>query len=205
MDKRYGKVKWGPNGTRIVTSPANWRKPLKWNREAEQSGRRFRVFCASLADVFEDRRDLDEPRYALLDLVRETPNLDWLLLTKRPENIDRLSDREWPPYVKVGTTAEDQRVEQRIYDLVTSTMITGDTFVSYEPAIGRLRFDTNLVEWVIFGGESGPGWRPCDLDWGRAMRDECKRTGTAFFMKQVAAFQPTDEMIPEDLRIREWP
>lgn len=54
MDHRYGKVSWGPNGNRVKTSEANWRKPLRWNREATDSGKRLYVFCASLADVFED-------------------------------------------------------------------------------------------------------------------------------------------------------
>lgn len=119
MDHRYHKVKWGPQGTRVKTSAENWRKPLKWNSEAQAAGERRRVFCASLADVFEDWqgpiRDsrgnvltylhgdpehmidggpvtMDMLRRDLCALIDATPWLDWLLLTKRPENIRRM----WP-------------------------------------------------------------------------------------------------------------
>ncbi len=112
MDHRYGKVRWGDKGTRVLTSEENWRKPLRWNREAGEKGIRYRVFCASLADVFEDWQghihdskgeivwheaagetlDMNAIRYRLFDLIDATPNLDWLLLTKRPENITRM----WP-------------------------------------------------------------------------------------------------------------
>ena len=92
MDHRYGKAKWGVNGTRNRTSDANWRKPLQWNRAAEKEGRPALVFCASLADVFEDREDLVEHRRDLFALIDKTPNLIWLMLTKRPENVRRL----WP-------------------------------------------------------------------------------------------------------------
>lgn len=78
---------WGVDGTRPAASEAYWKKPLKWNAEAEAAGVRRRVFCASLADVFEDREDLHPHRLRLLDLIHRTPHLDWLLLTKRPENI----------------------------------------------------------------------------------------------------------------------
>lgn len=81
------KILWGPKAPRRRTVPSNWFKPLKWNREAAAAGRRDRVFCASLADVFEDREELVPWRLELLDLIRKTPSLDWLLLTKRPENV----------------------------------------------------------------------------------------------------------------------
>lgn len=86
MDTQYGKVQWGEGGTRLRTSAANWKKPEKWNRDAARDGVRRRVFCASLADVFEDREELEPWRVDLLELIGNTPWLDWLLLTKRPEN-----------------------------------------------------------------------------------------------------------------------
>jgi protein gp37 len=90
MDKRYGRVKWGPQGTRQRTSADNWRKPLQWNKQAVKEDKHYRVFCSSLADVFEDNPQLTEWRADLFNLIAETPNLDWLLLTKRPENINRM-------------------------------------------------------------------------------------------------------------------
>lgn len=89
-DPTKPELRWGPKAPRVRTSAANWRKPLQWNAEAAKAKRRDRVFCASLADVFEDRPELVEWRAQLLDLIVRTPHLDWLLLTKRPESITRL-------------------------------------------------------------------------------------------------------------------
>lgn len=98
-DKRVGGAKlpdgtkslrWGPKAPRVRTSAANWRKPLAWNLAAEKAGERHRVFCSSLADVFEDRPELVPWRAELFDLIARTPHLDWLLLTKRPEHITPL-------------------------------------------------------------------------------------------------------------------
>ena len=83
--KRLGKKLWGPKAPRRFLSDAYWMEPIKWNREAKQQGHRARVFCASMADVFEARSDLNASRERLWKLIEETPQLDWLLLTKRPE------------------------------------------------------------------------------------------------------------------------
>ena len=118
--KRSGVVKWGANGTRRKTSKSNWQQPIKWNREAQEAGERRRVFCASLADVFEDRDDLVLWRHDLFDLIEETPHLDWLLLTKRPEDawlyLTGMYAGDAPlPNVWLGTSVEDQqRAEERI-------------------------------------------------------------------------------------------
>lgn len=88
LDQRWAKGEhWGKNAPRRVTADANWRKPIRWNRDAEAAGRPALVFCASMADVFEDREDLRFPRLRLFELIDQTPNLIWLLLTKRPENV----------------------------------------------------------------------------------------------------------------------
>lgn len=109
MDHRFGRVKWGPQGVRIRTSAANWRKPLAWNRQAEKEDRRFRVFCASLADVFEDKPDQPEMnswRADLFRLIQATPNLDWLLLTKRPE-------KAWEWFAMLY---QDEQAMERVFD-----------------------------------------------------------------------------------------
>src|SRR5262245_49470954 len=95
VKRGQGVELWGPNAARYVTSATNWKLPLRWNREALEVGERRRVFCASLADVFEDRRELDEPRSWLWALIERTPWLDWLLLTKRPENIWKMYPPRW--------------------------------------------------------------------------------------------------------------
>ena len=146
MDKRYGKVKWGPQGQRIRTSAANWKKPLKWDREAAAAGKRARVFCASLADVFEDKPDqpeMDEWRFDLFYLILNTPNLDWLLLTKRPENVidtvarvmDANSMVAFFNSIWIGTSAENQeQADKRIPVLVTIPAAV--RFLSMEPLLG---------------------------------------------------------------------
>jgi protein gp37 len=129
MDKRYGKVQWGPHGERKRTSEANWKLPLRWAKAARsQHGlypdayRRPRVFCASLADVF-DNRVPKEWRLDLWHLITQTPELDWLLLTKRPENIAKMIP--WrngtAPWANVwlGTTAEDAHHFHRRWDVLS--------------------------------------------------------------------------------------
>lgn len=155
IDPRDGvkKLRWGPTAPRVRTSAANWRKPLAWDKAARAAGRRDRVFCSSLADVFEDRPELADWREDLFGLIASTPSLDWLLLTKRPENIARL----WPeamaepegtgwlacprpgayswPNVWLGTTVEDQqRANERIPELVKVDAAV--RFLSCEPLLG---------------------------------------------------------------------
>ena len=84
--KRSGMVQWGPHAERRRTSEGNWRQPLKWNAEAERLGVRYRVFCSSLADVFDNAVPV-QWRIELMKLICETRHLDWLLLTKRPQNV----------------------------------------------------------------------------------------------------------------------
>jgi protein gp37 len=90
-----GRELWGAGGDRHVVSEAKWREPKKWNAEASAFRRRTLVFCASMADVFEDRRDLDDARARLWSLIEMTPALTWQLLTKRPENADKLTPGYW--------------------------------------------------------------------------------------------------------------
>lgn len=140
--KRSGLVGWGDQAKRRRTSEANWREPLKWNREAAKAGERLRVFCASLADVFEDRPELCAWRYELFCLIRDTPALTWMLLTKRPENITRLwpadwvgPDDEWWPNLWLGTTVENQeQADNRIPELLKIPAAV--RFLSCEPLLG---------------------------------------------------------------------
>lgn len=140
------------------TSPANWRKPLKWNAAAAAAGVRVRVFCASLADVF-DNQAPREWRADLFELIRATPNLIWMLLTKRPQNAVRLIPRGFfvpqacLPNVELGTTVEDQaRADQRLAPLAVAGVATGwRTFVSAEPLLGPV----DLTRVVVPGAQPG--------------------------------------------------
>lgn len=204
FDRRLGGDHWGPEVERRFFGDKHWNEPRRWNAHAAELGIRIKVFCASMADVFERRPDLVEPRARLWRLVMDTPHLDWLLLTKRPENFDMLpwgwpdAPRPWPN-VWLGVTAENQRrAEERLPLLLEADAVV--RFVSYEPAVGPLdvspwlyygmaasrRTNDNSVDWVIAGSESGPGAkaRPADLDWYRAMRDQCRAGEAAFLLKQ---------------------
>ena len=157
---------------------------------------RLKVFCASMADVFEDARVLDEPRSRLWRLIEATPWLHWQLLTKRPENVMRLAPwgDEWPEHVWVGTSIENSRHTFRA-DLLRE-IPARTRFISAEPLLGSLflngrpnrrPLDLEGIAWVITGGESGPRCRPMDLAWTSELRDavldESERP--AFFLKQL--------------------
>jgi protein gp37 len=251
MDHRYGKVKWGPGGTRAKTSEANWKKPLKWDRDAAAAGVRTRVFCASLADVFEDwdgpivdhhgkmlndsfveasnadmHNDelltMDHLRRKLFALIDATPNLDWLLLTKRPENVERMWAYRQSPAgqghlpctnrdnVWLGTSIENQKwVDKRVPYLHAAKRdgLVQTTFVSAEPLCGpidllRDNIDSHLgkggIDWVIAGGESGPNARPANTAWYRSLRDQCLASETPFLFKQWGEWGPRS-LIAESL------
>ena len=191
---------WGPNGTRVMAAPAAWREPLKWDKAAAAAGERHRVFCASLADVFEDwpnimrghkggylhhgkawgssqryvesediqigksRVTMADARRRLFELIDATPNLDWLLLTKRPENIRNLmpvynwhacetgdcphwnqsdcaprEERQFRDNVWLGTSISDQATaDKNVPELLKCRDLTPVLFLSAEPLLGSV-------------------------------------------------------------------
>jgi len=208
MDKRYGRVKWGPHGERVRTSPGNWKNPLKWNRAAAtfqaEHARRQRVFCSSLADVFDNKAPAGA-REDLWALIEATPELDWLLLTKRPENIRKMLgmwEMAFPPNVWLGTTCEDQAAYDRRWPILFS-IPARVRFISYEPALGPLttRGCIGTPDWIICGGESGPGYRAMAEDWPVSLMNECANFGVAYFFKQMAG----KGSIPDRLMVRQFP
>jgi len=167
-------VEWGPHGERERTADGNWKNSIKWNKEARdfkrEHGRRRRVFCASLADVF-DNRAQSEWRSDLFEMIRECRRLDWLLLTKRPQNIAKMLPADWDDgyrNVWLGITAEDQNWFDRRWQIL-QTIPGVIKFISYEPAIGPLRLPKHgpFPDWLISGGESGGGARPLNPQWVR--------------------------------------
>lgn len=216
MDKRWHKVEWGPHGERKRTSPANWRQPITWNKHhaafQAKHGHRQRVFCASLADVF-DNQAPEGARADLFSLIIDTPHLDWLLLTKRPENIEDMildligGDRleVMPSNIWLGVTCEDQGAYDRRWPILRD-IPAAVHFISYEPALGPLRIlgddqFSKMPDWLICGGESGHGYRDMPTQWANDIGWICKANGVAFFMKQMAGKQP----IPPGLMVREFP
>ena len=208
MDHRYGRVEWGPHGERKRTSEQNWKKPLTRERQARESGTRVRVFCASLADVWDNKVPV-EWRAELFELICKTPHLDWLLLTKRPANIEKMLKRAtlrlkpWPwPNVWLGTTAEDQNHYNQRWPILRK-IPARVRFVSYEPALGPLKLGDHSTspDWLICGGETGAGARMMKKRWARQLLAECQTSEGAFFMKQMTSKAP----IPKDLLVRQFP
>lgn len=204
MDKRFfGGRNWGPlrvlpedrsTGWRSLYSDANWQQPLRWARKARALGERHRVFCASLGDVLEDREELHEPRKRLCDLIHQTADaLDWLLLTKRPQNAILIPSDIWER-VWAGTSAGLQSTaEKNIPHLLKIS--AKKLFLSAEPLLGPVdvsiylaHWDWPRLNWVICGGESGPEARAMHPDWARSLLNQCLAADVPFFFKQWGAY-----------------
>ncbi len=244
---RAMKVTWGANEPRRRTAPSTWKDPIKWNaRHAvfyAAHGRRQRVFCASLADVFDNAVD-PAWRVDLLQLIAATPHLDWLLLTKRIGNahamldagvaalsngLTRWSDAPWSNVWLGATIVKQEEADRDIPKLLETPARV--KFLSMEPLLGAVDIsdwlvpgafhcDTgfrqgagmelgycgtcsghaddpihapyfhDFIDWVIAGGESGPGARPTHPDWIRSLRDQCDAAGVPFHFKQWGEWRP---------------
>ena len=186
-DNRFSGERWGPKAARTRTK--TWGKPLSWNKKAGEKGERQRVFCASLADVFDNHKSIEAPwREDLWKLIAKTPHLDWLLLTKRPQNIKRFLPNDWKDgyeNVWLGVSTEN-REEMLRRGKVLSQIPAKTRFWSAEPLLEDLGNIPKqiLPDWIIGGGESGPGFRPAQADWFRNIRDQCQEHDVAFFFKQ---------------------
>ena len=164
------------------------------------------MFCASLADVFDNQID-PVWRADLFNLIRECDQLDWQLLTKRPQNIRKMLPSDWRegyPNVWLGTTTEDAGAyKQRASFLLN--VPAAIHFVSYEPAIGplgQLDIDGRSPDWVIIGGESGVRSdliRPTDPQWARDAIAECRRVGAAPFLKQWGTYKNNPSVVEDGL------
>lgn len=246
-------INWGPGAPRRRTSASNWALPKRWNAQADafmaRHGRRQRVFCASLADVF-DNAVPSEWRMDLFKLIADTPNLDWLILTKRIGNVmpmcsgdslmfDLICERVW-----LGATITSQAEADRDIPKLLAVP-AAKRFLSMEPLLGQvdLRLPTRTwtnsrgcatcdhccngdrcddpthfrrgrpdwaphcrcpycrgtgkgmpIDWIIVGGESGPGARPMHPDWARSLRDQCKAAGVPFLFKQWGEWAQVAEL-----------
>jgi len=222
--KRTGHDVWGPGADRRTFGDGHWNEPLKWERAARAAGRPALVFCASMADVFEDHPAVVDERARLWDLVARTPSLRWLLLTKRPENVRAMVPDEWleapeppvaswwPSNVWIGTTVEDQ--EHALERIPVLLEIPAHVrFLSCEPLLGPVdltEVDEEDVEdgihWIIAGGESGAKYRALDVDHARALRDQADAYGIPFFYKQTGGLTPKAGGRLIDGRLRwAWP
>ncbi len=274
LAKRLGFGVWGPSKARRFFDEQHWEKPLLWNEWATYSSHKPRVFCGSMCDIFEDNLELIKAQLELWELIEETPRLEWLLLTKRPQNLLMLPEawRKAPPEnVRVGTTIENQaNAAQRLADL--AHWWGGKNFISVEPMLGPISLARVLVpqaqdwaevnamedndeppefiaendlecdwvnygdelvdnprhaewdawrlcraqllamgrgiDWVIIGGESGPGCRAMNEEWALALKAECELAGVPVFVKQMGGHPDKRDQVeawPEELRVRQFP
>lgn len=248
---RLGVI-WGNEGERRRTAPSTWKQPRRWNNRAAKLGVRERVFCASLADVFDNRAD-PAVRAELFQLIRETPHLDWLLVTKRIGNAAAMIEAAggMPENVWLGATIVNQEEANRDIPKLLATPASV-RFLSMEPLLGpvdlapwlapglfcadcddgegygnrcsrsdipsdeqcpwngavqvvtehgpileggmpsSITCDVITLDWVIVGGESGPGARPVHPEWVRELRDQCTVSGVSFLFKQWGEWAPRE-------------
>ena len=232
LSKRYGKDVWGKDKSRRMIKNV-WSELIRFQKEAKEKNTTHRVFVGSMMDIFEKPMPLvDYNGYSYLEeenefwntgqlrdkffneVVPNSPNLMFLLLTKRPSNINKYIPESWkenpPKNVMFGTSPVDQETANKL--IVQLSKVNGQRFLSVEPQLEKIDLMTkvgdgtdkillDLVDWVINGGESGSRKRPFNTDWGRLLRDDCKKKGVPFFFKQIDKIK----VIPEDLMIREFP
>lgn len=216
MEDRFKKAVWGPMGRRVKTAEFYWKQPARWNNlrfyECQACGfrdvykpegkcegcghplpavaitTRRRVFAHSLSDVFESRPELIPWRAEELQIYHATPNLDWIVLSKYIENVEKFTpDYVFPINVALGTSAEDQYHFEERWAILREISKVGTKFLSVEPMLGPVdisKIDTTRLDWVICGAESGEDRREFDPAWSVDLYRQCKERGIKFFMKQ---------------------
>lgn len=214
LDRRTGGDHWGAGKPRRELSDQHWRTPLRWDDAARKAGVRRRVF-PSMCDPF-DNDVPDSWRQCFWQLIRATPNLDWLLLTKRIGNAERMLPVSVQPTVWLGATVVNQEEADRDVPKLLAFDYVPVRFVSYEPALGPVVYTPWLgectcyvpwldgagnhapdcpavqprIDWLIVGGESGPNRRTCEVDWLLDAADQAVDAGSDVYLKQDSALRP---------------
>lgn len=210
-------VNWGPHEARRRTSTATWKLPRRWHDAHKEfsvrHGRKQRVFCASLADVFDNQVD-PAWRDDLWQLIRSTPNLDWLILTKRIGNVARMLPTEWASgYANVwlGITVVNQEEADRDIPKLLNTP-AAVRWLSVEPLLGPVSLAHpqgnagETIDWVVVGGESGATPRLMEPAWAESLRAQCRNLRIAFFFKQWGgATKEKGGCILRGIEVKEWP
>jgi protein gp37 len=210
--------RYGHDPNVVVRSKTTFNDPLKWTQQV-RPGATVKVFTCSWSDWF--IQEADPWRAEAWEIVRQTPNLIYQILTKRPENIASRLPADWGdgyPNVWLGVSAEDQaNADKRIPILLQTPARV--RFVSAEPLIGLIDMlwvqhgfldpdYYNILDWVIVGGESGPGHRPMELDWARSIVEQCQAAGVACFVKQLGGWPDKRgdvKTFPPELQVRQFP
>lgn len=215
LAKRWGNDIWGNDKPRKEIKSV-WNDLLKYQKLAEKANEVHRVFVGSMMDIFEKPMSIIGaaiPEYTtgvlrdkFFDQINEGwyPNLVFLLLTKRPSNINKMIPEQWktnpPQNVMFGTSP----VNQQTFDTLTRHLleVNGLRFLSVEPQLDKIELnDLKGIDWIIQGGESGHHKRPFNLEWARKMKAECSILNIPYFFKQIDKIQE----IPTDLQVRMFP
>lgn len=229
MANRYGFNLWEKDSPRRMIASV-WKDIEKYQRLAAESGEIHRVFIGSMMDIFEKSKPLIDHKFKTLiegesefwntgqlrdklfnEVIPNSPNLMFLLLTKRPSNINKYIPKSWkknpPKNVMFGTSPVNQETAEKLISQLDE--VNGYKFLSVEPQLEDIDFTIKMkngkmliesVDWIIQGGESGHGRRPFDVEWGRKLRDLCLEKGVPYFFKQIDKKLP----IPEDLLVRQF-
>ncbi len=184
---------WGQDAPRRFFGENHWKEPLKWNRDAKKCGVRAKVFCASMCDVMEAREDLVASRERLYSLIEETPHLDWLLLTKFPQNFGKFLPQTWLrdplPNVWGMTTVGCNKSLWRADELMATPFAVRS--LSMEPLLEYVDITAYFrrgLACVILGGERGARARPFPVDDARKIMIDCIDEKKPVFMKQFGSF-----------------
>jgi protein gp37 len=186
---------WGKDAPRRTFGESYWKKPLKWNEDAAKNGERPRVFCSSMADVFEKHPTVTQEREKLWPLIQATPNLDWLLLTKRHDNVEKnlpwgKNDVPWPNVWIEMSVENQQYADIRLPYLTKINAVV--RWVSVEPLLGPADLSKYLpaLDWIIVGGESGDNARVMQPAWAKQIWKDCQQAQVPFFFKQWGQHKP---------------
>ena len=230
LAKRYGFNLWEKGSPRRLIASV-WKDLEKYQKEAAKKGVIHRVFIGSMMDIFEKSAPLIDHKFNQLlegesefwntgqlrdklfnEVIPNSPNLMFLLLTKRPSNINKYIPDSWknnpPNNVFFGTSPVNQETAEKLIPQLAK--VNGYKFLSVEPQLEEIDFTVKMdngkmliesVDWIIQGGESGHHKRPFDVNWGRKLRDLCNAIGVPYFLKQIDKKQE----IPNDLLVRQFP
>ncbi|QCO03410.1 DUF5131 family protein [Azospirillum argentinense] len=207
-DQRLKRGLWGPHAVRQMTGDATWTNPLRWNRLAEKDGIHRFVFCASWADVW-DKKAPPGARERLFELIRATPWLIWLLLSKRIGNAPGMLPPFWDEIkdrcVIMATMVSQPEVDRDMHKLLA--VDAGAYGISMEPMLGPLILPREFLDlgrraWAIVGGESIGKEHPLHPDWVRGVRDQCAAGGAngpvPFHFKQWGRWWPAAPVYPDE-------
>lgn len=207
FDKRVGGSHWGQGAEYRTLSTNNWRKPRRWQKQAETDGQPRKVFCGSMCD-WTDKNAPEGQRDRLWGLIRETPMLRWRLLTKRAPNIRKCLPEDWDDgydNVWMGVTVENRKHGLRRLEVLRE-IPAKVRFLSIEPLLEDLgKLDLSGIHWVIVGGESGPHARSMDREWVDHIYGQCCVQDVPFFFKQWGGRRDKGGCLINGLEYKQWP